>query len=102
MSAFALTLLSFLRHKPTRHRIFSEVDAATDSDDGDGDDNTSLDSGYGAGSGLPSAAAEEAALVERVKQATGCWPVITTTKSPPGDQAAGGADGLVEGCSGIE
>ncbi len=37
-------------------------------------------------------AAEEAALVERVKRATGCWPVITT-ESPPGDQSAGVADG---------
>jgi hypothetical protein len=31
--------------------------------------------------------------VGRVKRATGCWPVITMTESPPGDQSAGGADG---------
>jgi hypothetical protein len=73
----------------------SDVDAATDSDsdDGDGDENTSSDSGSGASSGLSSAAAEEVALVERVKQAAGFWPVITTTESPPGDQSAAGADG---------
>jgi hypothetical protein len=64
----------------------SDADAATDSDDSDGDDNPSSDSSSRAGSGLWSAAAEEAALMERVKRATDCWPVITTTESPHGDQ----------------
>lgn len=58
----------------------------------DGDDNATSDSGSGAGSGLSSAATEEAAVMERAKRATGCWPVITT-ESLPGGQPAGGADG---------
>ena len=62
---------------------------AVDASDGDDDDHPPLDSDSGSdtGSGVPSAAAEEAALVERAKQATGCWQVTTTTVSPP-DQAA--------------
>lgn len=71
---------------------------AVDASDGDDDDHPPLDSDSGSDSdsetgsgsgvpGVPSAAAEEAALVERAKQAAGCWQVTTTTVSPP-DQAA--------------
>ena len=56
---------------------------AVDASDGDDDDHPPLDSDSGSDSdsetgsgsgvpGVPSAAAEEAALVERAKQATGC------------------------------
>ncbi len=28
--------------------------------------------------------------MERVKRVMGCWPMVVTTDSPPGDQSAGG------------
>lgn len=70
--------------------VSRDFDAATGADDGDGDGNTSSDSGSGSGSGPSSAIEEEAALLERVKQVTGGWPIITATESP-GDQPAGDA-----------
>jgi hypothetical protein len=70
--------------------VSRDFDAATGADDGDGDDSTSLDSNSSSGSGLLSATAEEAALLERVKRVTGDWPVTTATGSL-GDQSAGDA-----------
>jgi len=72
------------------NNVSRDFDAATSADDGDGDDKTSPDSGSSSGSGAPSATAEEATLLERVKRVTRGWPVIAATESL-GDQSAGDA-----------
>ena len=70
---------------------------AADTGDNDGNENPPLDLGSGSGSGsgssLSSAAEEEAALVERAKEVTGCWQAIRATAASPDqtEAAAGGS-----------
>ena len=72
------------------HNVSRDFDATTVAYDGDGDDGTSSDSGSGSDSGLSSTAAEEAALLERMKRVTGGWPVTTAIESL-GDEPASDA-----------
>ena len=72
------------------HNVSRDFNATTGADDGDGDDKTSSDSGSGSDSDLSSTAAEEAALLERMKRVTGGWPVITAIESL-GDESASDA-----------
>ena len=64
---------------------------AADTSDNDGNEDSPLDPG--SGSGLSSAAEEEAALVERAKEVTGCWQAVRTTAASPSDQTEAAAGG---------
>ena len=74
--------------------VSRDFDAA-DTSNSDGNAHSPLGPGAGrvsgSGSGLSSAAEKEAVVVERAKQATGCW---QTTTAPP-DQTAGGVGSSV-------
>ena len=64
---------------------------AADTSDNDGNEDSPLDPG--SGSGLSSAAEEEAALVERAKEVTGCWQAVRTTAASPSDHTEAAAGG---------
>jgi hypothetical protein len=72
--------------------VSRDFDAA-DASDSDGTGNAHSPSGSGSASGSLSSAAEEeeeAVVVERAKQATGCWQTTTATSS---EQTGGGGGG---------
>jgi hypothetical protein len=72
--------------------VSRDFDAA-DPSGGDCDDRSSSPSDSGTGSDLSSASAEEAALMERAKRATGCWQATT---APPDVAAGSGGDASVQ------
>ena len=73
--------------------VSRDFDAA-DANGGGGDHHSPSDSDSDSGAESAIATAEEAALVERAKRATGCWQV-TTTESPPAADSVGGASARV-------
>ena len=66
---------------------------AADASDSGGNAHSPSGCASGSGSGLSSAADEEAIVVERAKQATGCWPTATATSPDQTDGGGGGGGG---------